>query len=132
MTVFVTVDRWASYDHATALAESAERTPSLRHRVVVGEARTGAVDFAEHFEHTPWEDSHPVAFADARVDPDQVGLAVFTSGTSGEPKGVLHTPNTVYAALGADTATPLFEGEDRFTPADRFYTPHPLTHIVGA
>jgi cyclohexanecarboxylate-CoA ligase len=90
--VCVTVDRFNDVDYDARLAESAPDT--LAHRVVVGDAaRTGAVDFASFFEHR----------ADRTVDaaplgPDEPALLLYTSGTSGQMKGVVHSPNTLFAA----------------------------------
>ena len=48
--VCVTVDSWAGFGHARALAEMAPRLPRLRQRVVYGDAAdTGALDFHESF-----------------------------------------------------------------------------------
>ena len=48
---------------------------------------------------TPWEERRdPAELAALRPDPNDVTLLIFTSGTTGEPKGVMHTHNTVVAA----------------------------------
>jgi acyl-CoA synthetase (AMP-forming)/AMP-acid ligase II len=59
------------------------------------------------------------------VDPDAVKLVLFTSGTTGRPKGVLHTHNSIHAdgmkmvpALG-------------LSAADRTFCPSPVTHVSG-
>jgi cyclohexanecarboxylate-CoA ligase len=123
--VCVTVDEWAGFGHAAALGEIASRLPELRHRVVIGEPADGEIDFRSFFEQTPWEQRHPVALDDAWEDPDCVALVLFTSGTSGEPKGALHTQNTMYAS-----AISVGDVHD-FGPDHVRFTPHPLTHIVG-
>jgi cyclohexanecarboxylate-CoA ligase len=97
-SVCVTADEWAGFEHAAALAEIASRLPGLRHRVVLGRPADGEIEFQSFFEETPWEQRHPVALDDAREDPDRVAMVLFTSGTSGEPKGALHTENTLYAS----------------------------------
>jgi cyclohexanecarboxylate-CoA ligase len=121
-SVCVTVDEWAGSDHAAALREVAPRLPQLRHRVVMGEPAEGEIEFRSFFEETPWEQRHPVALDDAQEDPDRVSLVLFTSGTSGEPKGVLHTDNTRYATVSR-LVEPL-----QITPEDAIFTPHALMH----
>lgn len=91
--VFLTVDSWAGFDHARAIAELAPRLPNLRHRVVYGNsADTGALDFATRFLNGTTQ-PRPLP----RLDPDRVCLVLFTSGSTGEAKGVLHSFNTIYA-----------------------------------
>jgi cyclohexanecarboxylate-CoA ligase len=123
--VVVVVDEWAGFPHAAALGEIASRLPDLRHRVVIGEPPDGETDFRSFFEETPWEERHPVALDDAREDPDRVAMVLFTSGTSGEPKGALHTQNTLYAS-----ASGVIEGFDTGPDGVRF-TPHSLMHVVA-
>ena len=49
----------------------------------------------EAFIGTPWEERRdPAELAALRPDPNDVTLLMFTSGTTGEPKGVMHTHNT--------------------------------------
>ncbi len=51
------------------------------------------------FIDTPWEQRRdPAELAALRPDPNDVTLLIFTSGTTGEPKGVMHTHNTLIAA----------------------------------
>lgn len=130
--VCVTIDRWDNFGHAAALAEMAPRLPALRHRVVLGERPTdghghdgddgddGELDFREYFEHT----EHGTLPDLSVVDPDRVSLVLFTSGTSGEPKAVLHTLNTSYAWYALAAA-------DGIGPDSRVYSPNAATHIVG-
>jgi cyclohexanecarboxylate-CoA ligase len=62
--VCVTVNRWAGFDHSSALAELAGGLPDLRHRVVLGDALAeDEIDFARHFEQTPWERTHADALS---------------------------------------------------------------------
>ena len=122
--VCVTVDEWAGFDHAAALREMAPRLPELRHRVVIGKADDGETEFGSFFENTPWEQRHPVALDDAVEDPDRVAMLFFTSGTSGEPKGALHSHNTVHAGTAG-------LGELGVEPQDVIFTPHALMHTLA-
>ncbi|MFF3890320.1 AMP-binding protein [Streptomyces sp. NPDC001914] len=123
----VTVDQWNDVAYADEVAAMEPRLPHLRHRVVMtqGEVSEGAVDFSRHFEETPWE-QRPEALPEERGDdPDRVAVVLFTSGTSGEPKGVLHTFNTIYAGASAVAR------EEGLGPRDRFFTTQAMTHIFG-
>ncbi|MFG1603652.1 AMP-binding protein [Actinoplanes sp. NPDC049265] len=124
-TVVVTVSEWDGYDHAGALAEMAGRLPYLRHRVVMGRAAgDGELSFEEHFVRASWAERHPMPLAEP-VDPDQVALTLFTSGTTGEPKAVLHTSNTM-AAMSAGVVE-----DGNLGRSEAAYTPHNLTHILS-
>ncbi|WP_248964041.1 AMP-binding protein [Sphaerisporangium perillae] len=115
-SVCVVADHWGGLRPARMLADLGVRLPRLRHRVVLGDARaTGAVAFADLLGAMP-------AGAARATGGDEVSVVLFTSGTTGEVKGVLHTPNTQYAS-----ARPRAAG----VPIPRFCTPANLTHSVG-
>jgi cyclohexanecarboxylate-CoA ligase len=124
-SVCITVDRWAGFDHAEALRDMASRLPTLRHRVVLGRARKGDIEFTPVFEETPWEQRHPVALDDAKEDPDAVSAVFFTSGTSGEPKAALHTENTLFT-----TTVAVCEVMD-IESSDVLFSPHALMHMAA-
>lgn len=69
------------------------------------------------------QDAPDVRFAG--VNPDQARIVLFTSGTTGEPKGAVHTLNT--AITQAIDWLTTYSG----TEADCTFTPHALVHIAG-
>jgi cyclohexanecarboxylate-CoA ligase len=120
----IVADSYNGIDYAARLAQAAPDT--LAHRIVVGDAAaTGAVDFTEFFVRTPWERTHPVSGL-ALPQADEVAQIVFTSGTTGRPKGVAHTYNTMYAATRA------FSDIYRLDADDVVLIPHYLTHLAGS
>ncbi len=87
------------YDHAAMIDRLSPEWPALQHVLVLGETGTNSW---ERFAATPWEQRRdPASLADYRPEPNEVTLLMFTSGTTGEPKGVMHTHNTLVAANAA-------------------------------
>jgi cyclohexanecarboxylate-CoA ligase len=74
--------------------------PDLREVFAVdGPVPEGARDFHGHFVATAWEE-RPQAPGDERaLRADEAGVLLFTSGTTGPSKAVVHTQNSLHAAL---------------------------------
>ncbi|MEU6820907.1 AMP-binding protein [Streptomyces atriruber] len=125
----VVPDTWGGHDYAAALDEVAPRLPELRHRVVYGDkVPDGAVDFATYFLDTEHETRlpHPLEVPSGR-DLDDVTLVMFTSGTTGERKAVLHTENTLYAGTAAAAGV----AERGWDTGEVFCSPHPISGLAG-
>ena len=60
------------------------------------------------------------------LNPDAVRMVMFTSGTTGRPKGVLHTHNSIHALICQLREHWLIE------PGDTFLVPSPISHIGGS
>lgn len=95
--VAVSLDQVRGIEVARAIAAMRGGLPALRHHVVVGQARpAGTLGFAEDLLAVAWEERHPDL--DARApEPDELFQIMYTSGTTGRPKGVMHSYNTLYA-----------------------------------
>ena len=91
------------YDYAAMMCRLRSEVHSLQHVMVVGGAADGMLDW-DSFTARAWEaGSNSADLAGLRPDPNAVTEIVFTSGATAEPKGVLHTNNTlgaVQAAIG--------------------------------
>lgn len=60
------------------------------------------------------------------ADPDAVKMIMYTSGTTGRAKGVLHSHNTLQAENKARL------DHLGLTPSDVMFNPSPVTHVTGA
>ncbi|WP_347270681.1 AMP-binding protein [Rhizorhabdus histidinilytica] len=106
------------FDYAAMMARIA---PDLAEpiRVIVVRDR---IDGLESFDDLL--DSAPLATPLA-VDPDAVKMLMYTSGTTGRPKGVLHSHNSI----GADSVK--MAAAMALGPDDVTFSPSPVTHVSG-
>lgn len=97
--VLVVPSSFRGFDYPAMVEELRGDWPDLEHVLVVdGQPGQGTTSY-EEFLATPWEERRdPAELGALRPDPHDVTLLIFTSGTTGEPKGVMHTHNTVVAA----------------------------------
>ncbi|MCC6437514.1 MAG: AMP-binding protein [Acidimicrobiales bacterium] len=116
------------FDHAAMLDRVLVDLPAGTRGFAVGiEEPVGAVaPFEAHFVARRWEDEvDPARLERDRLAPDAVAELQFTSGTTGEPKGVMHTPNTIYAGTRA------FSETVGLTASDSIIMPSTLAHQTG-
>lgn len=91
--VLVTPDRWGRRDYLADLQRTGD-CPDLSSVVVIGDSAPPG-----HIDWTTLQDNHePIAWP-SDGSPDEVCLLVYTSGTTGLPKGVQHTHNSLRAEL---------------------------------
>lgn len=126
----VMVDRFAaaSVDYLEILEEvrAGRRGPSpLRHVIVLGERRPAdAVGFAE--VERGGRSSSGRGLDTIAVRPDDPVAMLYTSGTTGEPKGCLLSHGNVYFK------TRVYVDLHRWTAEDRYLVPVPYFHIFGS
>lgn len=89
------------FDHPAMISGLRKNLPALQHMFVLG--GEGAQSFEENFLLRRHEDEvdGPAIFAARRMSPNDVNEMLYTSGTTGQPKGVMHTANTQFANLKA-------------------------------
>jgi cyclohexanecarboxylate-CoA ligase len=92
--VFVTMPSWSDTPLAEIGAKLGAELSTLDHVLVV-DAPDGARSFHEHFVATEREGPGDGLALTA----DEPFVVLFTSGTTGESKGVLHSQNTVHSAV---------------------------------
>ncbi len=97
--VLVVPQQFRGFDYPAMVGTLRGGWPDLAHVLVVDGPTTDSQTSWADFIGTPWEERRdPAGFAALRPDANDVTLLIFTSGTTGEPKGVMHTHNTLVAA----------------------------------
>jgi acyl-CoA synthetase (AMP-forming)/AMP-acid ligase II len=112
--------RFGGHDYA-AMLERVTAAMSSAPEVVVLRGEAGShTPYAVLFGHQPDVSTPPA------LDPDAVRMVLYTSGTTGRPKGVLHSHNSMHALIR--------QIRDHWTvdPGDTFLVPSPIAHIGGS
>jgi cyclohexanecarboxylate-CoA ligase len=121
--LFLTPETFNGFDHAALAVELQAELPALAHVLAVRPEGGGAFDdtFAAR---TPTE-ADRAEFARRAPSPDDVTQLAYTSGTTGEPKGVMVTSNTALCNV-RDFADRL-----GITADDTVLMASPLAHQTG-
>jgi cyclohexanecarboxylate-CoA ligase len=112
---------FGGHDYASMLSRVTTRMESPAEVVVVRGGEGG--------EHTPYAslfEERPEPVELPALDANAVRMILYTSGTMGRPKGVLHTHNSLHALICQIRDHWLVD------PGDRFLVPSPIAHIGGS
>jgi cyclohexanecarboxylate-CoA ligase len=123
--VLVVPQTFRKFDHGAMAHELKRSLPKLAHVLVIGSE--GEDSFERVLLERAWETETDTAalFRERRPSGDDVVQILYTSGTTGKPKGVMHTSNTLFSNI-RPLAERLGLGE-----ADTVFMPSPLAHQLG-
>ncbi|MCA6121374.1 AMP-binding protein [Bradyrhizobium sp. WSM 1704] len=115
--VFIVPKSYRGFDYAAMAEGMRSELPHLKHVIVAdGEGETG-------FEQVMLS-SEPAKLPPG-LRPDDVAVLMFTSGTTGEPKGVMHTSNSLIACCKA------LSGRFGLDSSDVLLVASPVGHMTG-
>ena len=101
-TIVITAEEFRGFELGAMHAELRERCSWVDELVVVGEAAPAdALTWDELVEQGRFSSYDKAAVDLLRPSPNDVCEVMFTSGTTGQPKGVMHTQNTLNVAADA-------------------------------
>jgi cyclohexanecarboxylate-CoA ligase len=123
--VLVVPQTFRKFDHGAMAHALQPSLPKLQHVLVIG--GQGEDGFERVLLERAWEAETDTAalFQARRPSGDDVVQVLYTSGTTGKPKGVMHTSNTLFSNI-RPLAERLGLGE-----ADTVFMPSPLAHQLG-
>jgi acyl-CoA synthetase len=118
--LFFVADNFRGYSYADLAERLRPNRPDLAHIVLVRGERAGMLCFDALIES-----ARGAAFARPSVDPSSVKLLLYTSGTTGRPKAVLHSHNSLTRAVECCV------NHWGIDPGDAIIMPSPVTHVSG-
>ncbi len=124
--VLIVPREFRGFDYVAMANDLKERLPTLKHVLVIGGKEAGTA-FETCIMERAWETEidYGALFHSQRPDPNDVTEIMYTSGTTGEPKGVMHTSNTLLCK--GFLARELFGFKDK----DVMFMGSPLAHQTG-
>lgn len=121
--VFIVPQTYRGFDFATMAKGLETSLPDLQHVVVVdGGADDG---FEALLQSDPSTEGIQVPEGARPLAPDDLAVLMFTSGTTGSPKGVMHSSNTMVACMNA------LSGRFGLTRGDVYQASTPVGHMTG-
>ncbi|HJQ57942.1 MAG TPA: cyclohexanecarboxylate-CoA ligase [Vineibacter sp.] len=122
--VLVVPRSFRGFDHAAMARALRPSLPHLRHVLVIGGEGTDGFEALLN-ARAPERTDILRLFADRQPAPDDVIEVQYTSGTTGEPKGVMHTSNTLLAQVDG------FVERLRLSSDDVVLMASPMAHQTG-
>lgn len=124
--MIVIPDTFRGFDYPAMIKRLSHEWPLLEHVYVIGEHVPPGMKSFSLLLNEPWEEYRDVAILDEIVlDPNEVTEIIFTSGTTGKPKGVMHTHNTLCVS------TNYWIERLRLTPDDVMFMASTFAHQTG-
>lgn len=108
------------YDYAAMVSRALEQLPTPPEVIVLRGDAAGHTSFDALIQQSDAVTELPA------LDPDAVRMVLYTSGTTGRPKGVMHTHNSIHALMQQIGTHWLVE------QGDTFLVPSPIGHITGS
>ncbi|MFZ3047865.1 MAG: AMP-binding protein [Desulfatirhabdiaceae bacterium] len=119
-------DVFRKFNYVQMIQEMKSDLPALKHIFVIGDRIPDGMMSYEAFASKKWEDEGSAEDLERNKPAANDILAIiFTSGTEAQPKGVLHTHNTIVS--GEKSFIKALE----LTSDDVCFMPSPLTHATG-
>jgi cyclohexanecarboxylate-CoA ligase len=116
--VFIVPKLFRNHDYEAMARSMLPGLPHLKRLIVLGGEGEDSFDNVLMREDTPALDSEGIA-------PDDVLLLMYTSGTTGEPKAVMHTSNTLFSNLHA------YIEAMELSESDIVLGASPMAHLTG-
>jgi len=117
---------FSGFSFAEYIHSLREELPDLKYVIVKGEALPGMIPYEQVIEDNPGaQETVENYLSEHQVEADDVAAMVYTSGTTGTPKAVLHTHNTICRLAYASNA------RRRVTENDIWLNMLPLSSAFG-
>lgn len=124
--MIVVPDMFRGFDYPAMIERLSHQWPSLEHVYVIGERVPVGMKTFSSLLNKPWEEyRNPAVLDEITHDPNEVTEIIFTSGTTGAPKGVMHTHNTLCMS------TNYWIERLRLTPDDVMFMASTFAHQTG-
>ena len=121
-------ETFRGFDYLAMVERLRPELPALQEVIVVRGGRPGYPSYLSSLtaqQGVPWPEFSTQPDEATGVDPNEVKLLLYTSGTTGNPKGVLHSHNTLRSEV--DAVTNFW----KLSQDDVILMPSPVTHITG-